>query len=58
MAQLSSASKKRHDLRKNPASREYFDKLRHEANMARPKQQFVGGGTVAEGGYWKREASV
>jgi hypothetical protein len=56
MAQLSSASKKRHDLRKNPASREFFEKQRHEQNMKRPKQQFVGGETVAEGGYWKREA--
>ncbi len=39
MAQQSfSATKKRHDLRKNPASKEFFNKQRKAQNAARPKQ--------------------
>jgi hypothetical protein len=40
MAQLSSASKKRHDLRKNPASAEFFAKQRKARNAERPKQVY------------------
>ena len=41
MSQLSSASKKRHDIRKNSASKEFFDKQRKKQNAARPKQLIV-----------------
>lgn len=36
-----SATKKRHDLRKNPATKEFFDKQRKAQNAARPKQELV-----------------
>lgn len=36
-----SATKKRHDLRKNPATKEFFDKQRKIQNAARPKQERI-----------------
>lgn len=36
-----SATKKRHDLRKNPAMKEFFDKQRKIQNAARPKQERI-----------------
>lgn len=61
MAQLSSASKKRHDIRKNPASKEFFAKQRKAQNAARPKQHWVesaietGKDSSPTEGYWSRD---
>lgn len=46
---------KDHRHRKNPRSAEIAAEQRHERNMARPAQRWVGGESVAEGGHWSRE---
>jgi len=43
-----------HRKRKNPRSRDVFAKQRKERNQTRPKQRWVGGESVAEGGHWVR----
>ena len=47
-------NEKDHDARKAPGQREKFEKLRKQQNASRPKQQWVGGESVKEGGYWTR----
>jgi len=47
-------SDKGHRNRKNPGSAEFFQKQRKEQNVARPKQRWVGGESVATGGRWER----
>jgi hypothetical protein len=48
--------KKQHRHRKNPRSHELYKAENHAQNEKRPKQRWVGGNSVAEGGYWTREA--
>ncbi len=40
--------------RKNPRSRDLHNEVRKTRNAARPKQRWVGGETVKEGGHWER----
>jgi len=57
MAQLIVAAttiSKDHRRRKNQGSAEVFRKQRKARNEARPKQRWVGGDSVAEGGHWER----
>lgn len=51
-----SKTKKPHRDRKSPGSREHFQKLRRARNASRPKQRWIGGESVTEGGCWTREA--
>jgi hypothetical protein len=44
---------KDHRRRKNQGSAEVFRKQRKARNEARPKQRWVGGESVAEGGHWE-----
>lgn len=46
---------KDHRRRKNQGSAEFFRKQRKARNEARPKQRWVGGESVKEGGLWTRE---
>lgn len=48
--------KKSHRHRKNPRSYELYREENKRQNDVRPKQRWVGGESVAEGGYWTREA--
>lgn len=48
---------KDHRKRKNPRSADVFAEQRHEQNAKRPKQRWVGGDSVAAGGYWTRETA-
>lgn len=45
---------KDHRRRKNPGSAELFRKQKKARNEARPKQRWIGGESVAEGGHWER----
>lgn len=45
---------KEHRDRKNPRSRDAYEKDRRARRDSRPKQRWVGGETVAEGGHWER----
>jgi hypothetical protein len=47
---------KDHRRRKNPRSADIFAAERKARNAKRPKQRWVGGESVSEGGYWTREA--
>lgn len=47
--------KKQHRHRKNPRSAELWRERKQAMNQARPKQRWVGGESVVEGGYWTRE---
>jgi hypothetical protein len=51
---MKSKAEKNHRTRKNPGMRDKFAKLRHEQNAKRSKQVWVGGESVAEGGFWTR----
>lgn len=51
-------NKKRSSDRKSPGAKEFFDKQRFERNSARPKQRWVGGESVKQGGYWDRTIVV
>lgn len=48
-------NEKDHQAKKSPGSAEMFDKQRKELNAARPKQRWVGGESVKQGGYWTRD---
>lgn len=48
---------KSHRDRKNPRSQDLYNEARKTANAARPKQHWVGGESIIEGGYWVREAA-
>ena len=48
---------KDHRRRKNPRSAEIFAAERKARNAKRPKQRWIGGESVAEGGYWTREVA-
>jgi hypothetical protein len=43
-----------HRSRKNPHSAEMYQERRQKKNASRPKQRWVGGESVAEGGHWER----
>jgi hypothetical protein len=47
--------RKRHRDRKNPGMRDKHAAQRAATNAARPKQSWVGGESVAEGGHWERD---
>lgn len=49
--------KKRHRDRKNPHARDLFNRENQGQNSRRPKQRWVGGDSVATGGYWTRETT-
>ncbi len=46
---------KDHRRRKNPRSADLYAEQRRAKNSTRPKQRWVGGESVVEGGYWTRE---
>jgi len=55
MAQPVVATKsKDHRRRKNPRSAELYSEARKKVNASRPKQRWIGGESVAEGGHWER----
>lgn len=47
-------SEKRARDRKNPRSAEIHAAKRKAENAARPKQRWIGGESVKEGGHWER----
>lgn len=55
------ASKKKnekdHRQRKNGRSAELYAEYKRARNEKRPKQRWVGGESVAEGGHWTRKAA-
>ena len=56
-APITITKSKDHRKRKNSHSAEVFAQKRHEQNAKRPKQHWVGGESVAAGGYWTRETA-
>lgn len=51
-------NEKDHFAKKSPGSKEMFDKQRKQRNQARPKQRWVGGESVKEGGHWERTTAA
>jgi hypothetical protein len=49
-------NEKDHRSRKSMGAAEVFKKKRKERNQARPKQYWVGGESVEQGGHWERTA--
>lgn len=45
-----------HHKRKSQGGAEMWRKQKRARNEARPKQRWVGGESVVEGGHWTREA--
>jgi len=55
---MADLNRKDHRNRKSPGSKEFFDKQRFERNSARPKQKWVGGESVKQGGHWERTTAA
>jgi len=47
-------NEKDHRDRKSMGAAEFFRKQRKKQNEARPKQRWVGGESVKQGGHWER----
>ena len=47
-------NEKDHRSKKSMGAAEVFRKKRREQNATRPKQRWVGGESVKEGGHWER----
>ena len=54
MEPLRTGKSKDHRHRKNPRSAELHAEERKKRNALRPRQCWVGGETIKEGGHWER----
>ncbi len=51
---MKSKAEKSHHKRKSLGGAEFFRKQKRARNETRPKQRWVGGESIAEGGHWER----